>query len=535
MLADETVEVLLILKAPWLEEKILQAHLSRLVIDLEVQIVNATVSGRSSPSSDVIFNGTVPDVSDPFIVVDEEESDSEEETSQYVYAVWKLPVFLARPRIRLQNPSAVFTASASLKPDRSTEQPVGEKGYLQSGRPTALNLLESFSDDSALKGIKPRLSALRVSRVSPITKDQELRQHIRAIPYVKLRIYPIIHARIRFSRPTSGPPKPAVIALLEVDFTPHFDCKVELDKLQLSIPDCSIECVNADASMELPLSCVPHDNITFVYHIIPQQLDITPQHLTRELGITVSALAQLIPGQCTPRLTMAWSISVDFATPLNPGFGPFSGSGTIQRAHRPSQLSIGGGQAVTPLKSPSVTRPDALPSLEAATARPDTAVPDLGITMSFSVPTEPIHPGDIFHWQVSIVNRSSEKAARPPRKFALVAVPKRRRHEFRAMRPLSSSSRRRGDREIADAVLDENVLHAMQKNSVMDSTELVCLSADTRVGPLPPGSCHVVELQFLALKEGIVGLEAIRVVDLSSQEHVDIRDLPTMMVQPAAA
>ena len=108
------------------------------------------------------------------------------------------------------------------------------------------------------------------------------------------------------------------------------------------------------------------------------------------------------------------------------------------------------------------------------------------------------------------------------------------------MRPLSSSSRRRGgsivgrgESEIADAVLDENVLHAMQKNSVTPSTEVVCLSADTRVGPLAPGSCHSVELQFVALKEGVVGIEAIRIVDLATNDHVDVRDLPTMIVEPA--
>lgn len=88
---------------------------------------------------------------------------------------------------------------------------------------------------------------------------------------------------------------------------------------------------------------------------------------------------------------------------------------------------------------------------------------------------------------------------------------------------------------MADAVLDENVLHALQKNAVVESTELICLSADTRVGPVAPGACHVTELQFLALREGIVGLDAIRVVDLGSQEHVDIRDLPTMIVEPIAA
>ena len=75
----------------------------------------------------------------------------------------------------------------------------------------------------------------------------------------------------------------------------------------------------------------------------------------------------------------------------------------------------------------------------------------------------------------------------------------------------------------------------MQKSSVVDTIDVVCLSSDTRVGPLAPGACHVVELQVLALREGVVAVDAIRVVDLGSQEHVDIRDLPTMVVEPAAA
>ncbi len=90
-----------------------------------------------------------------------------------------------------------------------------------------------------------------------------------------------------------------------------------------------------------------------------------------------------------------------------------------------------------------------------------------------------------------------------------------------------------GPSDVADAVLDENVLHAMQKSSIVNATDVVCLSPDARVGPLTPGACHVVDLQFLALKAGLVGIEAIRVVDLTTQEHVDIRDLPTTMVEPA--
>jgi hypothetical protein len=204
----------------------------------------------------------------------------------------------------------------------------------------------------------------------------------------------------------------------------------------------------------------------------------------------------------------------------------------IQRSHRPSQLSIGGGDSS--LIAPSISRPDSLPALEAATTRTETTIPDLGITMTFSAPPGPIYPGDVFSWTVYVVNRSTEKAtATPPRKLALLAIPKRRRNELRIMRPPSTSSglRKGGDgTKIADAVLDENIVYAMQRNSLVDSTDISCLSADTRIGPLAPGACHVAELKFLALKEGVLGIEAVRVIDLGSQEHVDVRELPMIMV-----
>lgn len=516
--------------------------MNRLILSVEAQVVNGQASGQTSPpGSDTIFNGTVQDVSDPFILVDEEESDSEEEASQYVYAVWKIPVFLARPRMRLQDPSVVFTASAKLKPEVKAELSSGAEGYLPSGMPSGFNLLESFSNDPNLNGVKPRLSALRVSRVAPLTRQQDLMQHIRALPQLKLDIHPVLHTRIRFHRPNTAPANPAIIAMLEFDFTPYFDCEVTLDKIDLSVPETTIIPLSNE-TMQLPFPCVAHDHLTFLYHIVPVEADLTAKNSTRDLDISISATAQLIPGTCLPKLAMAWTASVDFTTPVNPGFGPTPGTSSLQRAHRPSQLSIGGTQAITPLKSPSVTQPDALPALEAAMSRTDTNLADLGITMSFTGPTTPIHVGETFSWAINIVNRSPEKAARPPRKFALIAVPKRRRNEHRSMRPMSSSSRRRGasivgreETEIADAVVDENVVHAMQKNSVTASTEVVCLSADTRLGPLAPGSCHVVELQFVAMKEGIVGIEAIRVVDLATNDHVDIRDLPTIMVEPATS
>ncbi|KAF5710690.1 hypothetical protein FGLOB1_5344 [Fusarium globosum] len=544
---DETVNVLLLLRSPWKDEASLRTHLNRLVISVEAQIVNSKTHGKENPTADTIFSGTVPDIDDPFIIVDggdeeeeEEESEDSEESgddgnlNQSVFAVWKLPVFLSRPRTRISAPAIIFTASASMKPEVSTDLIGKGSGYLQSGVPSGFNLLESFGSDAALGGVKPRLSALRVSRVTPVTRSQDVTKHIRALPQVQHKIFPVVHTRIRFSRPTTAPTSSAVIALLEVDFTSHFECEVSLDQIELSILDATVENLNNDAGMQLPLTCVSHDHITFLYRIAPRQHDVTVKNPMRELDIKISATAQVIPGRCTPSMNMSWSTQLDFTLPVNPGYGSATAGTGIVRAHRPSQLSIT-GQAVNPLVSPSIIRPDALPTLEAATSNADASITELGITMTFTGPSEPVYPGQVFSWTVYIVNRATEKSSAPPRKLALVAIPKRRRGEVRMTRPPSVGGRRNGEKDVADAVTDENVLHALQKNSSVESTDVVCLSADTRVGPLAPGACHVVELQFLALQQGVVGLEAMRVVDLGSQEHVDIRDLPTMLVEPAAA
>ena len=73
----------------------------------------------------------------------------------------------------------------------------------------------------------------------------------------------------------------------------------------------------------------------------------------------------------------------------------------------------------------------------------------------------------------------------------------------------------------------------MQRNSAVDSTEVVCMSTEARIGPLAPSACFEVELKFMALKVGIVTVEAVRVSDLGTQEHVDITDLPTIHVSSA--
>lgn len=557
---DETVDVFLILRTHGLSGPTLKSFTDRLLLSTQAQVINTPSPDRadSTGASEVIYNAELEHVETPLASFqsgsggDGENGEGEATT----YTVWKAPIFLTRPRLRLFGPSVVFTASASLRPDPAQ---YGEQrnGYLENGVPPGLNLLDAFARDPLLGGVKPRLSATRVSRVAPATQiGKESFPMLKGLHNLSKKVYPAVHTRVRFSRPNAIPPSPAIIALLEIDFTPYFDCEIVVDGVNLTLPDGQIEDLSDGTGLSLPLQCVAHDHITLMYRLAPKESDIASKTPNRELSISIECTA-LVNDACKPKLRMQWSTILDFTLPVNPGFG--SGvTKPFQRSHRPTQLSIGDGASFV---SPSVARPDSIPSLEAAENRSlavETHIPEFGITMTFTADHKPVYPGDEFVWTVFIVNRvaatgptpigatSAPIPPPPPRKLALLAIPKRRRNDQRIVRPPSTSgpARRKSvaavvanangndsTAEVADAVLDENIVHAMQHSSLVDSTDVVCLSADVRVGPLAPNACFVTEMRFLALREGIVGIESVRVLDLGNQEHVDVRDLPVMVVE----
>ncbi|KAL1835316.1 hypothetical protein VTK73DRAFT_5781 [Phialemonium thermophilum] len=284
-----------------------------------------------------------------------------------------------------------------------------------------MNLLEPLAGDPAFRGVKPRLSSTRVSRVAPITRSGAQPRAIKGLQGMSLRIFPLAHTRIRFSRPNTSPPSPALIALLEMDFSPFFDCEAVLDKITLHVDDGIVEDLNTQDGMRLPLRCVAHDHVTFLYHLAPNRIEVAGRSSSRELGIAIGLTALVQPdgpNRCIPRLSMAWTAALDFTLPLNPGFGqPLTQP--IQRSHRPSQLSIGGGGAESQsLVSPSVSRPDALPSLEAAAqnaAVADVPVPGFGITMTFVGPQQPVRAGEEFSWTVFVQHQHQHQRLQHPR------------------------------------------------------------------------------------------------------------------------
>jgi hypothetical protein len=440
--------------------------------------------------------------------------------------MWKIAVVLSRPgRLRFHSPSVIISATANLRPEDQVENSVKNEEYLPSQVPAGLNLLESFSNDPDLGKFKPRLSALRVSRVSPTTQSpKDSFRPLRNIARRSLTIVPALNLRTRYSRPNSTPSNPAILASLEIEINSLAGTKVILEQAHFIVPEGVVEDLNIAPAMKFPMTCLPRDEVTLLYRILRSDLESTKSNI-KPLQISVLATIIISP-QSNAQISMYWSTTVDFTLPLNPGYG--TASPTIQRDHRPSQLSIG---AVEPqsVASLAATHPDALPTIELTTKHQRSlSIPDFGVTMTFIAPSATLPLGELFSWQVFIVNRSDRS-----RKLALLAVTKRRRNERAHPHRPPSSGYGNKNPAIADAVLDENILYAMQRNAAVEPADVICYSTDVRVGPLAPSACHAVELKFMPMRTGILGLECVRVVDLGTQEHVDVRDLPSIVVGEA--
>lgn len=47
--------------------------------------------------------------------------------------------------------------------------------------------------------------------------------------------------------------------------------------------------------------------------------------------------------------------------------------------------------------------------------------------------------------------------------------------------------------------------------------------------PLMPSACHTTELRFVPLTTGLLTLEGVRVIDISTNETTECKDLPSIV------
>ena len=384
-----------------------------------------------------------------------------------------------RPRIRLHSPTIFFRLSAVLRSDISSESDKFKDPLLPSGVPGSLNILESLRGDPALDGVVPRLAASRLHGISPKTHDGYINDgSLRVGTQMAFRGLPAISSRIRYSRYKGTPGGLSIIASLDVETGAFSDQDIAITHVNMQLSEGIVQDMGEALSPLLPLVCKPKDNPTFLFRLMASEStqNTSGQSPAKMVLITVHATV-LVSQTCRPSVEMRWKTGIDFSIALNPLFGAPGQS--MQRQNRPNSLlrtsstTDGSGLSASPREGEA--------SLESGSneqrQRTGSAT-DFGVSITFTAPKS-VYMGDAFSWDVVFLNRSSRA-----RRLALMVIPRRRKglSGTHSSKPSSSSVRDRKDGDLADAVIDENLLYALQRSPGHERTQILSVSTDIMVG-----------------------------------------------------
>jgi hypothetical protein len=371
----------------------------------------------------------------------------------------KTIVFLTsagRPRGRFHKPALYFQPTALLKPAEKVKKSLVADEYLPSGVPTALNLLQSFESDPTLAGINPRLSALRINKIAPtVPIAKELTRPTRTGQRRLFRALPALVWRIRYSKVQSSLGDLSLMASLDVEVAHVTGYRIGIEEIKLSLRGGNVKTTAGHKGAALVHK--PGDQLTYLYKIAPDlAFDGTPA-LGKEghvLSLTMKANV-LVSDECRPVVNISWQTAVDFTAEQS--------TSLIKAAHRLSN------PVAHQLKS---SHSDSVQGLD------DPSNKSIHITLTISGPPK-VQVGHTFYWDVFIVNRSDK-----PRKLAVLVLPKRKRDTHKSHPSTSSVGGHRIDKRdlLTSAVVDENIIYAKQKNARLDSTDLMCLTTDVRIG-----------------------------------------------------
>ncbi|KIW36963.1 uncharacterized protein PV06_10862 [Exophiala oligosperma] len=532
---DEKLRTLAILQVPHCDEDVLKALLARLSYKIDAWALDDSVGNElpanpSTPARDLISSYEGIQENEPLVLASQSG-----DNGRTLTLVWEIHVSLNRPRFRVPQPAIVLIPSATISAQQQDEHRRDDD--LTPFQPLEANLLEPMRFIPGFQQNPPYLAASRLERVLPLTATHKSRFHIQHVPSRRHKAVPAAIARIRYNRINASSPLPTNIALLDIEIIPFVQINATVEAVELALKNGRVEPIMPDF---LPIQCHSGDCVTLI-HKLQQDLStsdspvvsVNPNIDVLSIKVRLSVHSS---EECHPSISMDWTTHVDFSQALNPSFGP--PSQPIQRPNRPTSLPAING-------TDSSTAP---PIDNALSFTPNSAVvARSGLSISFTAIESVVEVGVPFSWKVMVVNNSPRVA-----KITIIPLPRMQRQTTQAQSmakrhaPKSStasfhpSERRHCKNEdgvdIAQAVVDENVVYAMHHSNVVPpETDLMALTAELRIGPLGPGQCHESEIQMVAFNAGSLKVDAMRVVDLIREAEqgtaapgvlVDIKDLP---------
>jgi len=294
-----------------------------------------------------------------------------------------------------------------------------------------------------------------VSRVLPtnvVPKDTA-----RPLGYKSKKHFPIVPA-LNFKLRGSQLPLPKsqdMIACLHLEVTPHAACDIRIDEVILKYPDGEATLINGPIPIKMPLTLQSMDEIMFLFSLKPsyasQRKAPTATSSVKQITVKLRGEA-MVSDSCRPVISTHWETTIDFSTgshqlPTHPGHN-------VQRSLRPPP-QIGNTVDQSENKVPQYQ-----PQSTAAEAS--------GLSITFTGSNR-VHIGEIFSWQVFVVNRSAKH-----RKLALIVPPRRRKGEGKTLPSIPQN--------ITEAVLDDAALHNIYRAQNMEPTDLISLVNDVKIG-----------------------------------------------------
>jgi hypothetical protein len=353
-----------------------------------------------------------------------------------------------------------FATSASLKSSEKVLLKSSSDEYLPGMVPTSMNLLEPFENDPDLSGTKLYLSGSRITQTpATVPTPRSTAKPLKTGPRRFFRAAPALLWRVRFlPRRTASDPD-AVIACLDFETTNFASSDLSLDTIELSLSAGTTE----PLYKQLPLRCRPNDQVTILFKLLPlssEATEMSSMKYEHELSIDATATV-FLSESCKPKIRITWKTSVDFSS-FKSNSRPTS---LTHSGNRPTRNRLSGKDL------PKLPGPDSLPISDQQHDARAVATGAAGVHLTISGP-HTVYAGETFHWKLLVVNRSEQL-----QRLAVVVVPKRRRTE-----PMRPGSELKDDGVVAQLVLDDHLVFALQRTAVQDTTELVCLSPDIRIG-----------------------------------------------------
>ncbi|KAI1913526.1 hypothetical protein LOZ61_002665 [Ophidiomyces ophidiicola] len=451
---DELVTTYIVLQLVDCEEAALKSQIQNIALQLDVYALTVAESkpeaeNASASPKEVIFSSSIRDIDDPLVIVNAVGDD--EGTRNHIYVIWKSEAYLNRPRARIQHPSVIFSASATIGPVKRLQRAV-EDEYLPSLTPASANVFQPLIGFEAQNTAPPYLPASRLLRVAPAAKTEEPSFDISQSAPVPIRIIPAASARVRYARTNTYSTQPAVIASLDFEVTPLMNLELNLESVEISLLHGTVEDFSSSSDVKLPIFCRARDDLTFIYKLVAGQAG----HYST-LDISIKAVV-LLSKTCQPEVSMRWKTSIDFSIPLNPTFG--GASQALQRNNRPSSLSM-------TMNSTGTSFSGAPPRRSPISPR------ECGLTVTFSAPLY-VEVGQPFDWCAFIVNKSDKM-----RHFAITVMPKDPRpSESPSPQSPSSINTSIAAGNVAEAVVDESDIFIMTQKAVPHETKLLFLSSE---------------------------------------------------------